>query len=441
MNQAAVRDRSALAGGVASGWNALSEIGPVVMRDAEGPYVYTEDDRRLTDFIMGWGSCFLGHNPPAMKEALQRVLRGGFLPQYETNLHAELAEIICDSVPCAEQVRFANSGLEATMYAVRLARAATGRNLVVKFEGHFHGLSDELLWNVDASPRPGDVLNDGTLERMVGSPGVPPDVGKRVIPVTWNDSEMVERVFASVGSEIAAIILEPIALNIGCLAPAEGFLTLLRRLTEKHGALLIFDEVLTGFRVALGGAQELYGVVPDIATYGKALGCGMPISAVASSSSLLRLLSPPGSVAMSGTNTGRILSVAGTLAAMSQLREPGFFDLIGQLNEYLVQGIREVLAAHGVPAHVEGYGGRVGVHLGSSRRPTNMSEVRELYDRPYAARLFRALSEKYDLYGFLLPLGYCPEPVTISAVHEQSIIDSALSRFDAALGEMPYESV
>ena len=429
---------SALVGGVASGWNSLSEIGPVRISRAEGPYVYDASGRRLIDFIMGWGSCFLGHDAPSIRAALADALGSGFLYQYETETHAQLAESFCAVVPCAEQVRLANSGLEATMYAVRVARAFTGRPLVIKFEGHFHGLGDQLLWNVDSSPAPADPDSDGILGRVAGGPGVPPEIGSLVVPLSWNDRTSLDRALDRYGPRVAAVILEPICLNIGCVSADPGFLDYLRQVTRANGSLLIFDEVLTGFRVALGGAQELFGVVPDLACYGKAFGCGMPIAAVAGSREHMSVIAPVGDVQISGTNTGRRLSVVGALAALRTVSEPDFYDRIRALNDRLVDGARRVLGEAGVPAYVEGFGGRVGIHIGSDERPRTMAEVAARYDRPYASRLFRLLFEKYDLYGFLLPLGYCPEPVTVSAAHTPELIDEALDRLAAAVREVPY---
>jgi glutamate-1-semialdehyde 2,1-aminomutase len=429
---------SSLVGGVASGWNALTGIGPVRVSKAEGPYIYDERGRKLLDFIMGWGSCFLGHDAPPIREALRSALRDGFLYQYETDLHGQLADELCVAVPCAEKLRLANSGLEATMYAVRIARAVTGRRLVVKFEGHFHGLGDQLAWNVDASPRPADLGEDGLLQRLAGTPGLPEEIGELVLPLPWNNRELIDRAFAVHGADIAAVILEPVCLNIGCVAPDPGLLRHLRSITADHRALLIFDEVLTGFRVALGGAQERFGVVPDLACYGKAFGCGMPIAGVAGKADYMSVVAPLGDLQISGTNTGRYLSVVGALAALREVRRPGFYDHIDQLNDKLVSGIAGVLAGHGVPAYVEGYGGRVGVHIGSTARPRTMADVAQSYNKDYAVRLFRLLSEKYDLYGFLLPLAYCPEPVTISACHTVELVDEAINRLDDALRELPY---
>ncbi|MFE7385773.1 aspartate aminotransferase family protein [Streptomyces zhihengii] len=428
-----------LVGGVAAGWNSLSAVGPVRVTGASGPYIRDDQGRELLDFIMGWGSCFLGHDAPPIREALQKALSGGFLYQYETATHGMLAEEFCAVVPCADKLRLANSGLEATMYALRIARAVTGRRLVVKFEGHFHGLNDQLMWNVDTSEGPAAPGENGVLQRLPGAPGLPDEFGELVLPLPWNAPGLVDQVFAEHGDDIAAVILEPVCLNIGCVGPEPGFLEHLRAITTRHDALLIFDEVLTGFRLALGGAQERFGVVPDLACYGKAFGCGMPIAGIAGRADFMDAVAPVGQVEVSGTNTGRYLSVVGALAALRELSTPGFYEHIEQLNDHLVTGVREVLGQHGVPAFVSGFGGRVGVHIGSSERPRNMADVARLYNLPYATELFRLLSTKFDLYGFLLPLSFCPEPVTVSAAHTTGHIDEALSRLDDALTELPYK--
>jgi glutamate-1-semialdehyde 2,1-aminomutase len=387
---------------------------------------------------MGWGSCILGHDSPELAEAIRSVLQQGYLQQYETPLHQILSDHFCSIVPCAERLRLVNSGLEATMYAVRIARAATQRPYIIKFEGHFHGLNDSLTWNVDSSPRPGRRNTDGTLELVSGTYGLPDSFGNLTIPVEWNDIDAIRAVFERHAEDIAGVILEPVALNIGCISPDADFLNQLRYITSANGALLIFDEILTGFRAALGGAQQIYQVTPDIATYGKAFGCGAPIAAVAGAEKYMELIAPVGPVQISGTNTGRLLTVAAAHAAIQTLSVPGFYDRISELNAHLEAGLKETFDNHRVPVYVEGFGGRVGAHIGLHSRPRTMREIEAQYNVSYAIELFKLLTFEYNLYGFLLPLTYCPEPVTISARHTKDTIDRAISKLDSALKKYPY---
>lgn len=426
-----------LVGGVSAGWNFFPDKGAIRVEKASGATFVDADGHEYLDFIMGWGSLLLGHSPEPVVAGIESVLRRGFGMQYETSLHVELAELFCSLVPCAEKMRLANSGLEATLYALRIARAATGRSKILKFEGHFHGLHDQLLFGTDTAPTLGEPLADGTLSTTFGSAGIPAELADLILVAPFNDTAALERIFDAHGSDIAGVILEPISLNTGCVAPEPGFLQFLRDLTTSAGTILIFDEVLTGFRVGLAGAQGLFGVTPDLACFGKAFGCGAPIAATAGPAALMDLLTPKGDVEMSGTNTGRLLGVAGALAALRTESSPGFYERLDELNRHLVDRLTGVLAKHDVPAWVGGYGGRVGVHIGSTRPPRDYAEVVAEWNRDFHLDCYRKLSAR-RLYGFLLPLRACPEPITISAVHTKEQIDRAVEIFDEVLAETPY---
>ncbi|WP_354682256.1 aminotransferase class III-fold pyridoxal phosphate-dependent enzyme [Cupriavidus necator] len=425
-------------GNVLAGWNHLAAIGPVQIRNASGARIQVHSGKWHDDYIMGWGSCFLGHDSTVIREAIIRALSHGFLQQYETDEHQELSERFCDMVPCAEKLRLVNSGLEATMYATRIARAATGRKVIFKFEGHFHGLNDSLYWNVDSSPRCGEIRESGTLEPVAGSAGIPPIFGQLTVPLPWNDLDAVRRAFEMYADDVAGIILEPVALNIGCIKPDEGFLQALRELASRHGALLIFDEVLTGFRANMGGAQKDYGVVPDIATYGKAFGCGIPIAGIAGKADYMDIIAPRGPVQISGTNTGRYLSVSVALAVLDYLKDGAIHRHVAMLEDQLKRGLREVFDQHRIPCHVDGYGGRVGVHIGMAKCPRTMKDIHQAYPVKFARKLFQLLSTEYEMYGFLLPLDYCPEPVTLSAAHTPAMIVDACDRLSSALRRLEY---
>ncbi|MCW8276872.1 aminotransferase class III-fold pyridoxal phosphate-dependent enzyme [Pseudomonas sp. PCH199] len=326
------------------------------------------------------------------------------------------------------------------MYATRIARAVTGKRIILKFEGHFHGLNDSLTWNVDSSPRSGQVLACGELERLSGTVGIPDEYGMLTVPIPWNDLQAVQMAFERYKEDVACIILEPVALNIGCIRPDEGFLQELRALTSQHGALLIFDEVLTGFRGSLGGAQEDYGVVPDIAAYGKAFGCGMPIAGIAGKAEYMDIIAPRGPLQISGTNTGRYLSVSAALAVIEHLADGAVFRHVEALEYQLKKGLRDVFDKHGIPCYLDSYGGRIGVHIGACERPRTMREIEDSYPVEFAQKLFYILSMEYGLYGFLMPLSYCPEPVTLSAAHTHKMIDDACERLDSALKRLKFHA-
>lgn len=431
------RANARLVGGVSAGWNHHGAHGTQRFVSGNGARIVDVDGDEHLDFIVGWGSLILGHDPPALREALAGALDRGFGFQYETTAHVELAEVLCDAIPCADKVRLCNSGMEATLYALRLARAHTGRDKVVKFEGHFHGLHDFLLWDTDSSPRLGEIDRHGEIASQPASGGIPPSIADLVVSLPFNDLDALADAVGRHRDSLAAVILEPIALNVGCMAPDPGYLEAVRRICDDAGVILIFDEVLTGFRVAWGGAQELLGVVPDLACYSKAMSCGMPVAAVAGKAELMDQLSPLGDVEMSGTNTGRRFAVEGTLAGLREMSAPGFFDRLGALNDHLVAGLRRVLADRGVPAYVEGYGGRVGVFVGPEERPRTLREIQEVWNGDYHLECYRRLRDS-RMYGFMMPLAICPEAITICAAHSEADVDEALDRFDAVLSTMPY---
>ncbi|HMG05213.1 MAG TPA: aminotransferase class III-fold pyridoxal phosphate-dependent enzyme, partial [Chthoniobacterales bacterium] len=242
------------------------------------------------------------------------------------------------------------------------------------------------------------------------------------------------------GAQIAAVILEPIALNIGCIAPDPGFLATLRQICDTFGSILIYDEVLTGFRVARGGASELFGIPADLICLGKALGCGMPVAALAGKRAYMEVLTPKGEVQMAGTNTGRNMTVRGTLAALRVLGAPGFYQRLGELNDRTVNGCRSLFEAYGVPAYVEGYGGRIGVFLGLESRPRNFRDVVLGWNREFHIACYRDAYYRKRLFGFLLPLGICPEPITLSIAHNEEVIDETLTRLEDILRNVPYKS-
>jgi glutamate-1-semialdehyde 2,1-aminomutase len=429
-----------LIGSVMSSWNHFNVSGRTVIARADDCRVWDTTGCERIDWIMGWGSLVLGHRPQTVLDAIHASFEEGFGYQYESPANVDLAELICQLVPSVEKVRLCNSGLEATQYAVRVARAVTGRRKVLKFEGHFHGLNDSLLWGVDCSPALGKRGTDGTIAPVAGSVGIPAELADLLVVVPFNNSDVVSNAFASHGGELAAVILEPVSLNIGCVYPDPEFLDQLRQLCTENGTLLIFDEVLTGFRGAAGGAQEYFAVVPDLTCLGKALGCGAPVAAVGGRTAYMEVLSPVGQLGMAGTNTARRMTVAATFAALKTMRDLDVWSTLRAYNDYFVSGCRCVFAEHGVPAYVEGFGGRIGIHIGSEERPRNYQEVVEWWNRDYHEACYRIAHEKKQLFGFLLPLSICPEPVTLSVAHDQAVLDETLNRLEDIVTTVPYRT-
>jgi glutamate-1-semialdehyde 2,1-aminomutase len=428
------RAQRVLVGGVSRGFNNLPEFGPLYVESAEGAWLRDVDGTRYLDCVMGWGSLLLGHDPAVVRDALRAALDSGFLYQQETQAHVELAELVHRHVPCADRVRFTGSGLEATLFAIRLARAYTGRQKIIKCEGHFHGLHDSGVLSNGATP-PGEPMPDGTVVPGVGSAGVLESDATLVVP--FNDPDALEKAVRAHGDDVAAVILEPVALNMGCVFPTPGYLESVREITDRAGIVLIFDEVLTGFRVALGGAQERLGVVPDLACFSKAFGCGQPIAALAGRSEVMSLLGPPGVVPMSGTNSARVLSVVGTLAAMRTLAEPGFHPRLAALNDRMVAGFTEVLTDAGVPGHVVGCGGRISVFFGLAEPPRTFRELSRAWNRDYHVKVYRRLMSHERVYGFI-PLGLAPDPINLSVAHGDREQEELLDRFASAVRAVPY---
>ena len=329
-------------GGVNSPARAFRAVGrePVFITSGDGCRLWDVDGNEYIDFVGSWGPLLLGHRHPAVIEALEGALRTGTSFGAPTVAEVEMAELICETVPSIEMVRLVNSGTEATMSALRVARGFTGRDLAVKFVGNYHGHVDSLL------------VKAGSGLATLGisdSAGVPEGMASTTLPLPYNDAEAAEEVFAKYGDRIAAVILEPVAGNMGCVPPRPGFLQALRHLCTANGTVLIFDEVMTGFRVALGGAQSLYGVSPDMTTLGKVIGGGLPIGAFGGRREIMQHVAPLGAVYQGGTLSGNPLAVTGGLAMLRTLRDdPGIYDRIEASAARLQAGVMSAAEAAGV---------------------------------------------------------------------------------------------
>jgi len=339
------RARRVLVGGVNSPVRAFGAVGgmPIIVERARGSQVWDVDGNAYTDFICSWGALILGHADPEISAALAEQAARGTSYGMTTELEVELAEMLQKALPSMERVRFVSSGTEATMSAIRLARAATGRNFIVKFEGGYHGHGDSFLVKAGSG-----LATFGIAE----SPGVPEALAELTLNAPYNDLEAVERLFESHGHAIAAVIIEPVAANMGVVPPLEGFLSELRELTHRHGALLIFDEVITGFRLCFGGAQNLFGVEPDLTTLGKIIGGGLPAAAYGGRRDLMEQVAPLGPVYQAGTLSGNPLAMRAGIETLKRLRADGFYESLERKAKFLADAMRQALSDTGITGHV-----------------------------------------------------------------------------------------
>ncbi|WP_448679120.1 glutamate-1-semialdehyde 2,1-aminomutase [Pseudomonas nicosulfuronedens] len=329
-------------GGVNSPVRAFKSVGgtPLFFKHAEGAYVVDEDDKRYVDYVGSWGPMILGHSHPDVLDAVRKQLDHGLSYGAPTALEVEMADLVCSLVPSMDMVRMVSSGTEATMSAIRLARGYTGRDSIIKFEGCYHGHSDSLLVKAGSGALTFGVPN---------SPGVPAAFAKHTLTLPYNDIAAVEKTLAEVGKEVACIIVEPVAGNMNCVPPTAGFLEGLRSLCDQHGVVLIFDEVMTGFRVALGGAQAHYGITPDLSTFGKIIGGGMPVGAFGGKREIMEHISPLGPVYQAGTLSGNPLAMAAGLTTLRLISRPGFHAELTDYTTRMLQGLQDRADAAGVP--------------------------------------------------------------------------------------------
>lgn len=346
---------------------------PLYLARGRGSRFWDVDGREYIDFFTGSGANFLGHDHPAIKAAIQQALEVGVICNGETEYHSRLADMVADAVPCAEKIRLANSGTEATMGAIRIARGYTKKPKILKFEGHFHGMHDYLWYNCAAGV--GALRDDGTVAPLPDSDGMPDLLSELIIVVPFNDIELFEKAIKAHKDELAAVIIEPISYNQGCIPANPEFLREVRRICSQTGIVLIFDEVLSGFRMCRGGAQEYFGVTPDMCTLAKALGGGVPIAAVCGKTEVMSVLNPVGHTIMSGTYTGHLIAVMGAIACQTEIARPGFYEHINALADRLYKGMTEALRVTGVPAILQGIGARFGVYFGVTEPVTNYRQT------------------------------------------------------------------
>ncbi|SAL45019.1 glutamate-1-semialdehyde aminotransferase [Caballeronia choica] len=411
------RAQQTIPGGVNSPVRAFRSVGgtPRFIERAQGPYFWDADGQRYIDYIGSWGPMILGHVHPEVLDAVQRVLANGFSFGAPTEAEIEIAEEICKLVPSIEQVRMVSSGTEATMSALRLARGFTNRSRIVKFEGCYHGHADSLL------------VKAGSGLLTFGNPtsaGVPADIAKHTTVLEYNNVEQLNEAFEAFGNEIASVIVEPVAGNMNLVRATPEFLHAMRDRCSEYGAVLIFDEVMCGFRVALGGAQALYGVKPDLTCLGKVIGGGMPAAAFGGRRDIMAHLAPLGGVYQAGTLSGNPIAVAAGLKTLQLIQKPGFHDQLAKQTKRLTDGLTAAAREAKVPFVADALGGMFGLYFAEAI-PTSFAQVTQGDTKRFNA-FFHAM---LDAGVYFAPSAY--EAGFVSIAHDDAVIDATL---DAARG-------
>ena len=402
-----------IAGGVNSPVRAFRAVGgdPVFFERGSGAYLYDTDGRAYIDYVGSWGPLILGHAHPDVIARVSEVMASGLSFGAPTPIETVLARKICSLMPAIEKLRMVNSGTEAAMSAIRLARGFTGRDKIIKFEGCYHGHADSLLVKAGS----------GALTLGIPtSPGVPADIARHTITLAYNDCEQVTGVFAEIGEQVAAVIVEPVAGNMNCIPGSQHFLDTLRTACNNHGSVLIFDEVMTGFRVALGGAQSLYGIAPDLTLLGKVIGGGMPVGAFGGRREIMDCLAPDGAVYQAGTLSGNPVAMAAGIATLDLISEPGFFTGLSGNLAALLAGLEQAAAANGISMATARAGGMFGLFFTDAASVTSYQQATAC-DKETFNRFFHSMLENGV---YLAPSSY--EAGFISGAHGEREIDATI---------------
>ena len=401
------------------------------LRHANGSRIFDVEGNEYIDLNLSHGATFLGHNHPAIHQAILSALETGILSGYEIDAHTQLAKRITEIIPCAELVRFGNTGSEGTQVAIRLARAFTGKKKLLKFWGHFHGMHDYVMYNAHSPLRP--LQPGGYLELCRESQGMPAELDDLILVIPWKDEAALERAVRQHGHEIAGIIMEPINYNQGCIVASPEYMQSVRDVATANNIVLIYDEVLSAFRTGPGCAQEYYGVLPDVCVIGKAVANGAPIVVIAGKAAVMDLVSPTGEVAQSGTFSGNTLAVKAALASLAEITKPGFYDHIYANTEALYTGLTDLFEQAGIPARVQGLGARFGIHFGFTA-PVERFEDTFQHDCEMTDRFVRSCAGRgvyFHSYGELVTGHH-----GISASHSLEDINEALNRIESALKDI-----
>jgi len=417
------RAQRRIPGGVNSPVRAFKGVGgtPVFFSSGEGAYLLDEDGNRYIDYVGSWGPMILGHNYPKVRAAIVQQLNHGVGFGAPTRIEVDMAEKVCELVPSMDLVRMVNSGTEATMSAIRLARGYTGRDKIVKFEGCYHGHADSLLVKAGS----------GALTLGVpSSPGVPASIAEHTITLTYNDADEVRRYFDAEGATIAAVIVEPVAGNMNFIPPVPGFLETLREVCDASESVLIFDEVMSGFRVALGGAQSLFGVTPDLTTLGKVIGAGLPVGAFGGRKDIMSHIAPLGPVYQAGTLSGNPLAMVSGLTLLREISCPGFYDELGSKAKALVAGLQAAADAHQIPFSAHQLGGMFGFFFSPEPEVTRFEQVMACNLQRFKAFYHGMLARGVYLAPSAFEAGF------ISAAHSYQDIDKTIAAADAVFARL-----
>lgn len=415
--------RQTIPGGVNSPVRAFNGVGgtPRFIDHADGAYLYDVDGQAYVDYIGSWGPMLLGHNHPAIKAAVIKAVEKGLSYGAPTEIEVLMAEKVRQIVPSMEQVRMVNSGTEATMSAIRLARGYTGRDKIVKFEGCYHGHADSLLVKAGSG-----ALTLG----QPNSPGVPADFAKHTLTCVFNDLDSVREAFTQYGSEIACIIVEPVAGNMNCIPPVPGFLEGLRAICDEFGALLILDEVMTGFRVSLRGAQGHYNIAPDLTTLGKIIGAGMPVGAFGGKKKVMQHIAPTGPVYQAGTLSGNPVAMAAGLTMLDLLLEPGLYEQLSAKTARVAEGLKAAAVRHGIPLAINYVGGMFGFFFTDEPEITRYEQVTRC-DMERFKRFYHLMLEEGV---YLAPSAY--EASFLSLAHGDKEIEHTLAAAERSFAKL-----
>jgi glutamate-1-semialdehyde 2,1-aminomutase len=420
------RAQASIPGGVNSPVRAFRSVGgvPRFITRGEGPYIFDANGKRYIDYIGSWGPMIAGHAHPAVVQAVQQAATRSLSFGCPTEDEIEMAELLCQLVPSMQQVRLVSSGTEAAMSALRLARGATGRDVIVKFEGCYHGHADSLLVKAGSG-----LLTFAQEKGVPSSGGVPADIAKHTLVLEYNNTQQLDDLFRQRGSEIACVMVEPIAGNMNFIRGSREWLARMRELCTQHGALLIWDEVMTGFRVGAGSAQGLYGITPDMSAFGKVIGGGMPMAAFGGRKDVMQKLSPLGAVYQAGTLSGNPVAVAAGMATLKLVQQPGFYDALAVSTKRLMSGLHAAAQAAGKPVITDCEGGMFGFYFATDAQralPQNYSEVAAT-DADTFKRFFHAC---LDCGVYLAPSAF--EAGFISSAHNDAVIADTLAAFGEA---------
>ncbi|WP_370279162.1 glutamate-1-semialdehyde 2,1-aminomutase [Pontibacterium sp.] len=410
-------------GGVNSPVRAFKGVGgtPVFFKSGKGAYLIDEDGKEYIDYVGSWGPMILGHAHEGVLNAVRDSLDNGLGFGAPTSIEIEMADKVCDIMPSMELVRMVSSGTEATMSAIRLARGYTGRDKIVKFEGCYHGHSDSLLVKAGSG-----MLTLGEPS----SPGVPASLAEHTITLNYNDIDSVRTAFEEVGDQIACIIVEPVAGNMNCIPPVPGFLEGLREVCDQYGSVLILDEVMTGFRVALGGAQSVYNVKPDLTTLGKVIGGGLPVGAFGGKREIMECIAPLGAVYQAGTLSGNPLAMAAGLTMLNEISKPGFYEQLSAKVEFLTEGLQAAAMANGIPFTTSRVGGMFGLFFTEQETVTSFAESMKC-DADRFSKFFHGMMEQ-GIY--LAPSAF--EAGFVSAAHSQADIEATIAAADKVFASL-----